>query len=80
MSPEVRGVGLIHPGRGGHRGGRRACLYLEHAQPRFAFPDVFFEGSEGRSGLQDRSGDVGSGSDKPVMNLPMLGVGELGGV
>ena len=80
MSPEVRGVGLMRPGRSGYRGGRRAFLYLEHAQPRFTFPDVLFEGSVGRPGLQDRSGDIGSGSDKPVMVLPMLGVGELGGV
>ena len=80
MSPEVRGVGLMRPGRGGHRGGhrggRRAFMYLEHAQPRFSFPDVLFEGSEGRP----ESGDVGSGSDKPVMVLPVLGVGELSGV
>ena len=36
--------------------------------------------SESRPGLHDRSGDVGFVGDKPVMVLPMLGIGELGGV
>ena len=38
------------------------------------------EGGEGRLSIQDRSADVGGVSDKPVVVLPMLGIGELGGV
>ena len=79
-SPEARGVGLLRPGRSGHRGGRIAFLYFEHTQLRFTFPEVLLEEGGGRSGLQDRSGDVGGISDKHVVVLAMLGIGELGGV
>ena len=58
-------VRLVRLGRGGRRGGRGAFPYLKHAQPRFAFPDVLFEGFEGRLGLQNRSGDGGFVGDKP---------------
>ena len=38
------------------------------------------EGGEGGVGLQNRSGDVGGVSDNPIVVIPMLGIGELGGV
>ena len=67
----------MRPGRDGHHGGRRAFLYFERAQTRFALPEVLLEGGECRSDLVDGGGDVGGICDKHVVVLPMLGVGEF---
>ena len=80
MGPEVRGVGLVHPGRGGHRGGRGAFLYLRRPQPRFAFPDLLFEEGEVCLGLQKRSGYVGLVHGELVVVLEVLGVDKVDGV
>ena len=42
MGSEVRGVGLVRPGRGVHRGGSGAFLHLERAQSGFALPNLLF--------------------------------------